>query len=170
MFWWIRVWPFISSAAVQLTFILLVHSSTTGICYGCHCRSWWTHQLSDHQSRVETPSECVYEPHGGDMHQHVCVCVRRLASAGLLTRGYHILKGLKCQDFTVSRTMLSTLILASAKEIEWLTAAVVSLRPEWCIFLLSCSRSIEESMFLAGIYILYGIFIFYRKKSGKWQV
>lgn len=100
----------------------------------------------------------------------VCVYVRRLASAGLLTRGYHTLKGLKCQDFTVSRTMLSTLILASAKEIEWLTAAVVSLRPEWCIFLLSCSRSIGESMFLAGIYILYGIFIFYRKKSGKWQV
>lgn len=44
-----------------------------------------------------------------------CVCVQRLASAGLLTRGYRGLKGLKCQDFTGSRSTLSALILAAGE-------------------------------------------------------
>lgn len=45
----------------------------------------------------------------------VCVCVQRLASAGLLTRGYRGLKGLKCQDFAGSRSTLSALILAAGE-------------------------------------------------------
>lgn len=134
MFWWIRVWPFISSAVVQLTFILLVHSSTTGICYGCHCRSWWTHQLSDHQSRVETPSECVYEPHGGDMHQHVCVCV--CAEAGVSRSAHQGLSHIKGAEVSGLYSLQDYVINSyfGLSQRDWMTDCCRDITETWMVY------------------------------------